>query len=390
VSQGFAREARIGVDLHVGETLYFTSNDTFEKADYPGLYGVRVRACGGGGAGGGANTTGAGQAAVGGGGGGGGYAESVILASALASSETVTVGAGGVFGVSAAGHSSFGSHVQGNGGGVGSTSSAITTSNIGANPGSGGGGTGDLVVAGGSGFSGPLFNNSVLTGKGGTSFLGAGANATRTISGTNGNNAPAGSIGGGGAGGANTSSQGTSRDGGDGAAGIVIVEVLYERKIAVDEDIHTQYLNDTRHNGAHSAGRWVRQTSNQTIATGSLVTVIFNGVTFTADPNSDYTINSSTGVLTFNNAGVYNLACGVRMGSSSANTAAMYMYINDSTIVAANVTEYEATGPIMTITTVWQAAANDNVRVKVFHDIGSDGIVVPGDRTYLSAFRVSD
>jgi hypothetical protein len=185
VSQGFAREARIGVDLHVGETLYFTSNDTFEKADYPGLYGVRVRACGGGGAGGGANTTGAGQAAVGGGGGGGGYAESVILASALASSETVTVGAGGVFGVSAAGHSSFGSHVQGNGGGVGSTSSAITTSNIGANPGSGGGGAGDLVVAGGSGFSGP---------------------------------------------------------GGDGADGIVIVEVLYERKIAVDEDIHPQYL----------------------------------------------------------------------------------------------------------------------------------------------------
>jgi hypothetical protein len=46
------------------EAVYFTSNGTFTKADYPWLRAIRVRLVGGGGGGGGCATTSANQVAV--------------------------------------------------------------------------------------------------------------------------------------------------------------------------------------------------------------------------------------------------------------------------------------------------------------------------------------
>src|SRR5690606_39257873 len=60
------------------QTRYFTSSDTFDKDDYPGLRAIRVRVVGGGGAGGGAQTATSGNFSYGTGGGGGEYAEGFI------------------------------------------------------------------------------------------------------------------------------------------------------------------------------------------------------------------------------------------------------------------------------------------------------------------------
>src|SRR6056297_165807 len=56
------------------ETVYFTSNGTFSKGDYPWLRAIRVACQGAGGGSGGAQATSSGQCSAGGAGGGGGYA----------------------------------------------------------------------------------------------------------------------------------------------------------------------------------------------------------------------------------------------------------------------------------------------------------------------------
>src|SRR5262245_58236686 len=78
------------------QTIPVTASGNFVKATYPGLRAVMVHVYGPGGAGGGSGTTIAGQSSKGAGGASGGYSRKFILASALAASEVVTVGTGGV------------------------------------------------------------------------------------------------------------------------------------------------------------------------------------------------------------------------------------------------------------------------------------------------------
>jgi hypothetical protein len=218
------------------DTIYYTSNGTFVKADYPWLRAIRVKVQGGGGGSGGAATTGANQAAVGGSAGGGAYAESFITDIAgLDASVSVTRGAGGAGGSAGAnngsngGASSFGTLVSANGGGVGGGAVAVTfsfTSGFGASSGEGSNvGTGDLVIGGDGAQQTFLlqiggFNQNSTSGG---SFLGGSVRYTGTQTGT------AGAVGrlyGGGATGAiNSVSQGTARAGAAGGDGIVIVEL---------------------------------------------------------------------------------------------------------------------------------------------------------------------
>ena len=210
-----------------GETVIFTVNDTFDKGDFPGIRAVRIHCVGGGGAGGGCSTTAAAQAAGGGGGGAGGYAQRFRLESALAASETVTIGAGGT-GVSGGngnpgGNTSLGTHCQANGGGGGVNGAAGA-----GQPGRGGDGgsgfAGDLFGKGGPGHTGHVSPAPAgYGGNGGDSWAGGGGITTAD----NSNGAIPGSFGGGGSGGNNNQSQGSARTGGAGGAGVVIVEVLY-------------------------------------------------------------------------------------------------------------------------------------------------------------------
>jgi hypothetical protein len=216
----------------IAQTLYFTSSGTFTKATYPWLRAVKVKCQGAGGGSGGIPATTAGQKAIAVAGYGGGYAESFITdISGLDASVTVTVGAGGAGGSAGAnagaagGASSFGSPaiVSGDGGSAGAAGAVLTASNV-FNPStSTSGGVGDLVVFGDSPEVSFVINvsdnNNQLGGSGGSSFLGTGGGAQRNGSGSN-----ALLHGGGGGAPANNVSQ-AARAGGNGAAGIVILEL---------------------------------------------------------------------------------------------------------------------------------------------------------------------
>lgn len=131
----------------------FTSSGTYTKSTNNPSF-VIVEVVGGGGSGG-TGGTGSGIPAptyYGGAGGGGGYAREKLLASALASSETVTVGG-------AAGTSSFGSHCSATGGVTGGTASAFGP---GANSAGGTGSGGDINRSGARGNTGFVGGNSAL------------------------------------------------------------------------------------------------------------------------------------------------------------------------------------------------------------------------------------
>jgi len=129
--------------------VHFTSSGSFSKGAYAGIKAVEVEVIGAGGGSGAARATSGSQISFGCGGGGGGYGHGFILAGSLASSETVTVGAGGIAGTSGSpdggtgGASAFGAFVNAAGGG---------------------GGTGALVSTGASGGAFLAGNGGAVTG----------------------------------------------------------------------------------------------------------------------------------------------------------------------------------------------------------------------------------
>lgn len=216
------------------QIVTFLVNDTFDKADYPWLKYVKVTVIGGGGGGGGAKGTSAGEVASGGDGGGGGGAQDVIAATDLATSETVTVGAGGPGGiggtnpVSNGGTSSFGAWVVATGGVKGSSDNTVTATPAfgpAASGGSGGVGTVGAVLASGSdgGKGYILSTRPEVSQGGGSSAFGFGGRQQRGNSASQ--NGSAGILYGGGGTAASTSND-SAKNGGAGAAGIVVVELF--------------------------------------------------------------------------------------------------------------------------------------------------------------------
>lgn len=234
MSQGFAVPLDLESTLpgyRVGETIYFTSSGTFEKADYPGLRAVRVTCVGAGGGAGGCAATGSGESSVSGAGHAGAIAISFVLADYLNPAETVTVGTGGSGGSGAndgspGGASSFGSHCSaggGNGGDGGpTTSTAVYTLNdAGAQS-----MTGDITFPGAT--ASPRFTGLTGTFDFGIPFPGANSPYGRGgRPGSNNNGLDALGFGAGGGATRNDQNQASARTGGKGAPGIVIVEVLY-------------------------------------------------------------------------------------------------------------------------------------------------------------------
>lgn len=213
------------------QSVIFTAGGSFTKAAFPAARLARVRMVGGGGGGGGAAATTATQWSFGDGGGGGEYAEGNILTSAMAASETISIGAGGNQGVgttigTAGGISSFGAFITANGGAAGPNRPPTTTallSNSGTgSPGGSGGTGGSLRMPGGIGGRG--FGNSASSagqvgGVGGTTMFSGGTVGVFNTGGFGGTG-----FGGGGGGGALAGS-GSTVGGGNGAPGIVIVDL---------------------------------------------------------------------------------------------------------------------------------------------------------------------
>src|SRR5690606_28812918 len=157
------------------------------------------------------------------GGGGGGYGEKFILADDLASSTTVTVGAGGL-GRSAlsgteGGASHFGNHIAVQGGAGGDWTTTVTSSAQGGRAGAVALGV-DFSVPGQEGQQGRMYNASGLhiyfPGSGGSSFLGLGGVSIAP------NQTSSGRVGTGwGSGGSGAAGGPSDAPGGDGRQGIV-------------------------------------------------------------------------------------------------------------------------------------------------------------------------
>ena len=206
----------------------FVKADPFGDGNPSGLVvrAVRVKVWGGGGGGGGTEATAGPENVESGSGGGGGYAERFILASDLATSETVTVGSGGAGGAAGVNDgsdgtfSSFGSFAQGNPGAGGRAGEATSGGRL-ATGGLGGSGTSpDFAVDGTTGSVGRvLVGNRTNQGSGGGAF-----GTPRQVMPRN--NSVSGLVPGGGGTGANEFGNRSARSGGNGGAGRVFVEVF--------------------------------------------------------------------------------------------------------------------------------------------------------------------
>lgn len=195
----------------------FTSNGTYTPT--PGMTQCWVQVVGSGGGGGSLGNEGAQSAS---GGGAGGYASKVLSSSTVGSSQVITVGVGGAA-ASNGNTSQFGGLVFAFGGGAGGKAS---TNNLTGGAGGGSSG-GDINSVGGCGGYGVPANIQSsfysLSGMGGNSFFGGGANSVYNTSGTPTNiNGLNGSNYGGGGSGASSGASGPCT-GGSGASGVVIV-----------------------------------------------------------------------------------------------------------------------------------------------------------------------
>lgn len=164
----------------------YTANDTWAKPS--GLKAIRYQVQASGASGGGAPATGASQSSMGSGGGAGGYCEGIIAAASLASSVTVTVGAG-VSGVSGAdgnngNTSSFGTHGVAAGGAKGIARGASTVAH-GVEGGIGGTvSAGSIQVPGQPGNPGWGDGSLGFSGNGAMSRFGAGGKGRITTTGS--------------------------------------------------------------------------------------------------------------------------------------------------------------------------------------------------------------
>lgn len=213
------------------QQVRFTASGNFIKGNYPGARLARIRVQGGGGGSGGAQANAAGNNAAGGGGQGGGYAESLVTVASMASSVTVTVGAGGTAGGTAGsgsagtgGTSSFGATVVAGGGAGGTNGGTSTTWFFIMGGTSTQTLTGDITIGGQDGGPGIRNGSQFVSGQqcggmGGNSYMGSGGRGSANAQGV------AGRGYGGGSGGSSTAASAAAIAGVAGPPGVVIIDL---------------------------------------------------------------------------------------------------------------------------------------------------------------------
>lgn len=239
VFRGYAAGVVRAVTLAQGafrSVQVFTASGTYTKPAGLKRALVKVQAPGGGGGGADTDTGGGGGLKAGGGGGAGGYSEELLEASAIAATETVTIGAVGTAGSAtngtdgvAGGTTSFGTLLQATGGAPGTGTGLDSTGGTKVFMGGAGGvgSNGTINTWGGGGTAGLAVNSATnpaaIGGAGGNSVFGSGARSNASTVDATG--AVGNTYGGGGAGGVAVTDAGGA--GGAGGPGIIIVYEYY-------------------------------------------------------------------------------------------------------------------------------------------------------------------
>jgi hypothetical protein len=161
----------------------------------------------------------------------------------------------------------------------------------------------------------------------------------------------------------------------------------------LSDDDHGQYLNASRHAGAHSAGRWYR-IGNQSITASITTTLVYDTLVFEDDPDGDISFDTGTGILTVNTAGVYFFSIGVRFASAATNDAAIVQLVdaNPATISYGrqDLTDGNlgAVTPGVCLSSIVQASASSTFQVQVRHTDSAARNVAGNTASFFSVARL--
>src|SRR5690606_7701241 len=152
------------------------------------------------------------------------------------------------------------------------------------------------------------------------------------------------------------------------------------------DDDHTQYLNTARHETAHASGRW-ELLANQGTTHNTTVAVVWNNVIFENDPDNVFTMNTLTGGLTINEAGVYQISVGIDWEpASDTNARILFLRLNGSAIAGAR--QLASSNSTQNVLTISELAANDVIDIGVSQQSGGALDVRANSRTNLCILRL--
>ena len=134
-----------------------------------------------------------------------------------------------------------------------------------------------------------------------------------------------------------------------------------------------------------SALRMERITTAQSIPNGANTVVVFNSTVFEVDDTGRITPNTSTGVVTVNEAGIYRITAGAEFVSNTTGRRILFL-------VAAGlvVAEHDDSAPSVTatcgtcISTLVKLAAADTIDARVFQLSGGALDVSANTKTHMT------
>ncbi len=153
------------------------------------------------------------------------------------------------------------------------------------------------------------------------------------------------------------------------------------------DDDHTNLLNSTRHSENHSAMRIERATTAQTVSNSTVTTVIFNSERFQNDTKGDLSRNLSTGVITIDTTGVYEVTAGLRWVNNNTGNRYLILKLNGTTTIAEGNHAASGEGQVI-IATIWEFTATDTIEMQVFQNSGGNLNIQADARTYFTVHKL--
>src|SRR5690606_22682510 len=173
----------------------------------------------------------------------------------------------------------------------------------------------------------------------------------------------------------------------------------------LEDDDHPQYLTVTRHDADdHSSFPGTAKvyrssirgflSDHQSIPDSANTVVVFDGVVFEDDPNGDFSLNTSTGVVTFANAGIYQVMATLAFASNSVGVRGLNIVWEDGVGGAATIAANRSPAPvgqlaIVSGTGVFQIGAGDTVTFQAFQTSGGALQVRAATATNFGIVRIA-